>query len=163
MTPRSMEILRMLLGSGKRSTVFSCWTSQTDLARKLELTRQALSIHFKRLRESGFIQVGHGFVNVTEDGLRAIDHGANPVIVTVRFSPQKRMEAFATISTLPIIETHRVSGDADAVLIVNQNRLDYVLSRLAEVDGLVDAKSFVSIGKIEALPKSPKEENIRNR
>jgi hypothetical protein len=55
-----------------------------------------------------------------------------------------------------------VSGDADAVLIVNQNRLDYVLRRLAEVDSAVDAKPFVPIGKIEAFPKSPKEEDVRN-
>ena len=73
------------------------------------------------------------------------------------------MQAFAAITTLPIIESYRVSGDADAVLIVNQNRLDYVLRRLADVDSLVDARPFVSIGKIEALPKLTKEEEVRYR
>jgi len=116
-----------------------------DLARKLHISRQALSSHFKRLRESGFVQIGRGFVNVTEDGLRALGHRKDPVIVTVRIMPQKRAEAFEKIKALSVIEMFRVAGDADAIMIVEQDKLDSVLEMLASVDGIIETKSLVSM------------------
>jgi DNA-binding Lrp family transcriptional regulator len=144
-TPRSMQILRLLRENGDRKTVYSFFTSQADLASKLHITRQALSVHFKRLREFGFVQVGRGFVDVTEDGLRAIGHNLNPVIVTLRLSPQNRLGAFAKIKELPVIEMFRVTGDWDVVLIVEQDDLDAVLQVLDGIEGNLETKSLVSI------------------
>lgn len=84
-------------------------------------------------------------MNVTEDGLKAVGYRKDPVIVTVRILPQRRSEAVEKIKALPAIETFRVAGDADAVLIVEQDKLDRVLEMLAGIDGVIDTKSLVSM------------------
>ncbi len=145
LTRKTSQILKLLWENGDRKIVYSFYAKQIDFARKLNVTRQALSVHFKRLRESGFVQVGRGFVNVTEDGLKAIGYNSNPVIVTVRISPQKRLDAFAKIKGLPTVETFRVTGDVDVVLVLEQEKLDEVLGALSGVDGVIETKSFVSI------------------
>jgi DNA-binding Lrp family transcriptional regulator len=131
--------------NGSRRTVYSFYSNQTDLAREFNVTRQALSIHVKRLRELGMVQVGRGFVNVTESGLKAAGYNTNPVIVTVRLSPQKRLEIFKRISDLPAVEMFRVTGEMDIVLVVEQEKLDQVLGTLDQIDGVLETKSLVSI------------------
>lgn len=101
----------------------------------------------KRLRELGLVQVGRGVINVTEDGLKAIGYHSNPVIVTVRVSPSKRLQAYERFKTLPAVEIFRVTGDADVVLVVEQDKLDHVLGTLSQIDGVVETKSLVSIGE----------------
>lgn len=144
-TVKSLRILRLLSGSGHRKVVYNVSVGQADLARKLHMTRQALSLHFKKLKESGFVQIGRGFVNITEDGLRAAGYRKDPVIVTLRVLPQRRSEAIERISRLPVIEIFRVTGDVDVVLIVEQDRLDHVLELLSEIDGIIETRSLVSL------------------
>jgi len=145
LTRKTFQLLRMLMENGNRKTVYSYSSNQRDLARVFNVTRQALSIHVKRLRELGMVQVGRGFVNVTESGLRAAGYNTNPVIVTVRLSPQKRLEIFKRISDLPAVEIFRVTGEMDIVLVVEQEKLDEVLGALDQTDGVLETKSLVSI------------------
>jgi DNA-binding Lrp family transcriptional regulator len=149
LTRKSAQLLKMLWENGDRGTVYSFRINQADLAHKLLITRQALSVHLKRLRELGFIQIGRGLINVTDDGLKAIGYNSNPVIVMIRVSPQWRTAAFAKIKTLPAIETFRVAGDVDIVLILGQDELDNVLAALARVEGVVETKSLVSIESLK--------------
>jgi len=142
---KPLQILQLLSQGATRKTVYTVKIEQLDLARKLRITRQALSSHFKKLRESGFVQIGRGFVNVTEDGLRALGYRKDPVIVTVRILPQRRTEAFEKIKALSAIEIFKVAGDADAVIIVGQDKLNSVLEMLASIDGVVETKSLVSM------------------
>ncbi len=148
LTRKSSQLLKMLWENGNRKTVYSFYGKQTEIARKWHVTRQALSIHFKRLRESGLVETGRGFVNVTEEGLRAIGYNSNPVIVMVRVSPQKRLAALAMIRTLPAVQVFRVTGDVDVVLILEQDKLDQSLATLAATDGVLETKSLVSIEAI---------------
>ena len=142
---KSLQILKLLSQSGYRRMVYTVDVEQSALARELHITRQALSSHFKKLRESGLVQIGRGFVNVTEDGLKILGYRKDPAIVIVRILPQNRAEAIEKIKALPAIEIFRVAGDADAVVIVEQDKLDHVLGMLAGIDGIVDTKSLVSI------------------
>jgi len=100
MTRKSMYVLRLLCEGGNRSTIMTSQISQVELARKLHVTRQALSVHLKRLSESGLVQIGRGFMNVTEDGLRATGYHSNPAILIVRFTPQKQLEAVEKLRNL---------------------------------------------------------------
>ncbi len=142
---KSLRILDLLSRSGNRRIVYSVSIGQGDLAGKLRITRQALSLHFKKLRGSGFVQIGRGFINVTEEGLRALGYRKDPVIVTVRILPQRRAEAIEKISKLPVIEIFRVAGDVDVVLVVEQDNLDHVLEILSGIDGVVETRSLVSM------------------
>ena len=125
--------------------MYSVSFGQAELAKGLQITRQALNLHFKRLRESGLVQVGRGFINVTEEGLEAIGYRKDPVIVTVKILPQKRSEAIRKINELPATEIFTVAGDVDVVLIVEQDRLDPTLEALSHIDGVAETKSLVSI------------------
>jgi DNA-binding Lrp family transcriptional regulator len=144
-TSKSLQILNLLLQNGHRKIVYNVSIGQVELAKELQITRQALSLHFKKLRESGLIQVGRGFINVTKEGLEAVGYRTAPVILNVRILPQKRSEAIQMIDELPVIEIFRVTGDADVVLIVEQDRLDRILEALSRIDGVVETKSLVSI------------------
>ena len=96
-------------------------------------------------------------MNVTEDGQKTLGYRKDPVIVTVRISPQKRSEAIESIKTFPAIEIFRVAGDVDAVLIVEQDELDHILEMLAGVDGVLETKSLLSIASYQkhSFNKSP--------
>jgi DNA-binding Lrp family transcriptional regulator len=144
-TSRSTEILKLLLQNGSKKTVYSVPIGQVGLAKELQITRQTLSLHFKKLREYGLIQVGRDFINVTEEGLEALGYRRETAIVNVRVLPQKRSEAVQKISELPATEVFRVVGDVDVVLIIEQERLDHILEALSHIDGVVETKSLVSI------------------
>jgi DNA-binding Lrp family transcriptional regulator len=145
LTPKSLHLLKLLWENGSRNSVYTIHIKQGELAKKLQITRQALSAHFKRLREAGFIQIGHGFLNVTEDGLRAIGYHRDPVLVLIRLQPQKRSEVSAKMKSLPAIEIYRVTGDADVVAVVEQGVLNEVLQILSATDGVTETRSLVTI------------------
>jgi len=140
MTPKSLHLLKLLWEHGSRNSVYTIHIKQSELARELHITRQALSAHFKRLRESRFIQIGHGFINVTQHGARAIGYHCDPALVLVRLQPQKRSEVTAKMKSLPAIEILRVTGDADFVVIVEQGALNEVLQVLSTIEGVVETK-----------------------
>ena len=144
LTKKTLNVLLLLAEGGTPSTVLSSSITQQDLARKLHVTRQALSIHMNRLAEAGFIQVGRGFVNLTEDGLKAVGYRHDPVILTVRVNPQSQREAYEKIKRIHASEIFRVAGDADFVLLVEHKDLDRVLQDLYSIHGTVETKSFVA-------------------
>src|SRR5208283_1849693 len=137
---KSLQILKLLLQKGDKKTVYSVPVGQVELAEKLQITRQALGLHFKKLREFGLIQVGRGFVDVTEEGLEALGYRREPVIVNVKILPQKMSEAVQKISELPATEIFRVAGDVDIVLIVEQDRLDPILEAISHIDGVAETR-----------------------
>jgi len=144
-TSKSLQILKLLLQNGSKKTVYSMPIGQVELAKELQITRQALSLHFKKLREFGLVKVGRGFIDVTEEGLEALGYRREPVIVNVRISPRKRSEAVKKINELPATEIFTVAGDVDVVLIVEQDRLNPILEALSHIDGVDETRSLVSI------------------
>jgi DNA-binding MarR family transcriptional regulator len=151
MTRKSMYILRLLCEGGNRSTMMTSHLSQVELARKLHVTRQALSVHLKRLSESSLIQVGRGFVNVTEDGLRAAGYHRNPAILIVRFAPQKQLEAVETMRKIPSAEAFRVAGDADFAIFTEQDNLDRTLAHLYSIEGIAEVKTLIATEVLKRL------------
>jgi len=145
LTQKSLNVLRLLSEGGDRRTVYSLQVKQCDIASRLHLTRQALSIHFRRLRELGLIQVGRGFINVTNEGLEALGRNPNPVVMAVRIPCKKRSETIQRIKQIPANQILRVAGDYDVVMVVEQHRMDEVLAMLSEIDGNLEVKSLVPI------------------
>jgi DNA-binding MarR family transcriptional regulator len=144
LTKKSMNVLRLICETGSPSTILASNINQQDLARKLHITRQALSVHITRLSEAGFIQVGRGFINVTENGLKATGYHNNPVILMVRVAPRHQLAAYEKIKRIHATEIFRVSGEADFALILERNELDKVIQDLYAIEGILDTKSLIA-------------------
>jgi len=126
-------------------TTFSIQTRQSELAKELGITRQALNVHLRKLRDENYIRTGRGFIDITERGLRVLGLSANPTFVFIKVSPQKRSDAYDAISKLPIHRVFRVAGDMDLVIIVDRDKLDEVLRQISQIEGVEDTRSYMTI------------------
>lgn len=146
---RSLRLLRTLLQVGKPKTVYTIQIKQSELAKQLGISRQALNIHLRKLRDAGYVRTGRGFIDVTEEGLNLLGISANPAFIFVKISPQRRGEAYRKMTQMPVQRLFRVAGDMDAVLVVEQEKLNEILQKLSEIEGIVDTKSYVTIQAIK--------------
>jgi DNA-binding Lrp family transcriptional regulator len=121
---------------------------QDVLAKQLGISRQALNVHLRRLRDANFIRTGRGFIDVTEEGLSALGISSIPAFILLKVSPLKRSHAYQKIRELAIQRAFRIAGDMDALVMVEREKLDEVLSKLSSVDGILDTKSYVTIETI---------------
>ncbi len=144
-TGHAFHLLYMLYEQGRPVTTYTLEVKQSELAKQLNISRQALNVHLRKLRNEGCIRTGRGFIDVTEKGLNMLGISANPAFVFVKVSPLKRVGVYQTIVTLPIRRVFRVVGDMDAILVVEREKLDEALKNLASVDGIQDTRSYVTI------------------
>jgi len=149
LTRRSMQLLRMLYERGKSTNTYSLRVKQDELAKQLGISRQALNIHLRKLRDLNYVRTGRGFIDVTEKGLNALGIASTPAFVLIKVSPHKRIYAYEKIRELTLQRAFRITGDVDALLIVNREKLDEVLKRLSSIDGIQDTKSYVTIETIK--------------
>jgi len=139
----------MLYAQGSPTTTYTLHLKQSELAKQLEISRQALNVHLRKLRDEGYIRTGRGFIDVTEKGLGVLGVSPNPAFVFIKVSPLKREEAYREIVKFPVQRIFRVAGDMDAILIVEREKLDKALEKLAFVKGIQDTKSYVAIKPIK--------------
>jgi DNA-binding Lrp family transcriptional regulator len=130
-------------------TTFTIQTKQSELAKELGITRQALNVHLRRLRNGSYIRTGRGFIDITEKGLKALGLSADPTFVFLKISPHKRNQAYKAISALPIQRVFRVAGDMDLLLLVDSEKLDVVLRQISLVEGIENTHSYVTIEAIK--------------
>lgn len=145
LTGRPFRLLQMLYEKGKPTTVYSIRMKQKELAKKLEISRQALNVHLRKLRDLDCIRTGRGFIDVTEKGLNMLGVSVNPAFVLIKASPFGRVEAYQEMEKLPVQRMFRVAGDMDAVLIVEQHKLEETLRKLSSVEGIRDTRSYITI------------------
>jgi DNA-binding Lrp family transcriptional regulator len=144
-TGKPLKLLHMLYRKGRPVTTYTINLKQSELAKELRISRQALNVHLRKLRDNGYIRTGRGFIDVTEKGLNLLGISANPAFVFIKVSPLQRGEAYKKILQFPVERVFRVTGDMDAILIVEQKRLDDALKKLAALEGIQDTKSYVTI------------------
>jgi len=149
LTRRSVQLLKMLYERGKTTSTYSLHVKQDELAKQLGISRQALNVHLRKLRDSSYIRTGRGFIDVTEKGLNALGIASNPAFILVKVSPLKRMYAYEKVKELKVRKAFRIAGDVDALLIVDREKLDEVLKKLSSIDGIQDTKSYVTIEAIK--------------
>ncbi len=145
LTGRPVRLLRMLYEKGKLITIYTLRVKQNDFAAQLGISRQALNVHLRKLRDQGHIRTGRGFIDVTEKGLNLLGISANPAFVFLKISPLKRKEAYEKIFQFPIQRVFRVAGDMDAILVIEREKLDEALKGLAGVDGVLDTRTYMAI------------------
>ena len=149
LTRRSMKLLRMLYEEGKATSTYTLHVKQDELAKQLGISRQALNVHLRKLRDLNYIRTGRGFIDVTEKGLNVLGIASTPAFVFLKVSPHKRMYAYEKVKELTVQRAFRIAGDVDALLIVDREKLDEVLKRLSAVEGIQDTKSYVTIESIK--------------
>jgi len=142
---KPLRLLHMLYEKGKSTATYTLNLKQSELAKQLNISRQALNVHLRKLRAQGHIRTGRGFIDVTEKGLALLGVSVNPAFVFIKVSPFKRVNVYAQIIQLPVERMYRVTGDMDAIVQVEREKLDDALKKLAELDGIEDTKSYVTI------------------
>jgi DNA-binding Lrp family transcriptional regulator len=139
----------MLYEKGKSTNTYTLHVKQDELAKQLSISRQALNVHLRKLRDLNYIRTGRGFIDVTEKGLTALGIFSTPAFIFIKVSPLKRMHAYEKMKELTVQRAFRVAGDVDALLIVEREKLDEALKKLAAIDGVQDTKSYVTIETIK--------------
>ena len=142
---RPLRLLGMLYEKGKPTTTYTLMVKQSELARQLNISRQALNVHLRKLRDQGHIRTGRGFIDVTEKGLSVLGISVNPAFVFIKVSPHRRNDAYQRILQFPVQRVFRITGDMDAIIQVEREKLNEVLRRLGAVEGLLETKSYITI------------------
>lgn len=131
------------------SSSYTVQVKQSDLAKELGISRQALNLHLKKLRRLDYIRTGRGFIDITEEGLNALGFSSTPAFIFVKVSPAKRGEVYNKIKEIKVQKAFRVAGDMDAILVVERDKLNEVLRFLSEIDGVKDTRSYIAIEPIK--------------
>jgi DNA-binding Lrp family transcriptional regulator len=135
----------MLYEKGKSTSTYTLHLKQDELANKLGISRQALNVHLRKLRDFNYIRTGRGFIDVTENGLTALGISSTPAFVLVKVSPLKRSYAYDRIKELAVQRAFRIAGDVDVLVLVEREKLDEALKKLSSIDGIQDTKSYIAI------------------
>jgi DNA-binding Lrp family transcriptional regulator len=138
----------MLYEKGSSTNAYTLRLKQDELARQLDISRQALNVHLRKLRDVNYIRTGRGFIDVTDEGLSALGVSATPAFIFIKVSPLKRSCVYDKIKELSVQRAFRIAGDVDALVITERAKLDEVLKRLSSIDGIQDTKSYIAIETI---------------
>jgi DNA-binding Lrp family transcriptional regulator len=138
----------MLYERGESTSTYTLRLKQDELAKQLGISRQALNVHLRKLRDLRYIRTGRGFIDVTDQGLSALGISSTPAFILIKVSPLKRSYVYEIVKELAVQRAFRIAGDVDAVAVVDREKLDEVLKKLSSVDGIQDTKSYVTIEAI---------------
>ncbi len=149
LTKRSIQLLKTLYDKGKSTNTYTLRVKQDDLSKQLGISRQALNVHLRKLKNEGYIRTGRGFIDVTEKGLNALGISTTPAFILIKVSPTKRIQVYEKIRELSIDRAFRIAGDIDALIVVDRENMDDTLKKLYTVDGIQDTRSYVTIDIIK--------------
>jgi DNA-binding Lrp family transcriptional regulator len=149
LTKRTIQLLKMLYKRGKSTSTYTLQVKQDELSKQLEISRQALNVHLRKLKNTGYIRTGRGFIDVTEKGLNALGVSTTPAFILIKVSPVKRINVYDKIRELAVSRAFRIAGELDALIIVERENLDEILKKLYAIDGIVDTRSYVTIETIK--------------
>ncbi|HLE76028.1 MAG TPA: Lrp/AsnC family transcriptional regulator [Candidatus Bathyarchaeia archaeon] len=149
LTKRSVKLLKMLHEKGKSTSTYTLQVKQDELSKQLGISRQALNVHLRKLKNNGYVRTGRGFMDVTEKGLNALGVSTTPAFILIKVSPIKRIQVYDKIRELAVSRAFRIAGEVDALIIVERENLDEILKKLYAIDGIQDTRSYVTIETIK--------------
>lgn len=149
LTKRSVKLLKMLYEKGKSTNTYTLHIKQDELSEQLDISRQALNVHLRKLKNAGYIRTGRGFIDVTEKGLNALGVSTTPAFILLKVSPIKRIQVYNQIKEIAVTRAFRIAGEVDALIIVERENLDGILKKLYAIDGIQDTRSYVTIEVIK--------------
>jgi DNA-binding Lrp family transcriptional regulator len=149
LTKREMQLLRMIYEKGTSTSSYTLHIKQGELSSQLGVSRQALNVHLRKLKTSGLIRTGRGFLDLTEEGLSALGVSTVPAFILIKVSPVKRIQVYEKIRELGVSKAFRIAGDVDALIMVERESMDDTLRKLYAIDGIQDTRSYVTIETIK--------------
>ncbi len=149
LTKRSVQLLRTIYEKSKSTSTYTLSIKQDELSAQLGISRQALNVHLRKLKNRGYIRTGRGFIDVTERGVGALGVSTIPAFILIKVSPTKRIQVYDKVKEVAVSQAFRIAGDADALIIVERKKLDEILKKLYAIDGIQDTKSYVTIEHIK--------------
>jgi DNA-binding Lrp family transcriptional regulator len=141
--------LRTLYEKGQSTSTYTLRVKQDELSAQLGISRQALNVHLRKLKNRGYIRTGRGFIDVTEKGLNALGVSTTPAFILIKVSPVKRIQVYDKIKEIAVTRAFRIAGEVDALIIVERENLDGILKKLYAIDGIQDTRSYVTIETIK--------------
>lgn len=148
LTDRQIQILKKLISDGKLMSVHTTYKAQSEIAKELNITRQALSTHLKKMKELGYIRTGRGFIDVTEKGLSTVEGFEVSAFVLIKVNPHEREKAYRKIIDAGATQLFRVTGEIDLIAEVDKNRLNSFLKKVSQIDGIVSTEAHVILEKL---------------
>ena len=145
LTKRSVQLLRKLFEKARFTTNYTLSAKQDELSMQLGISRQAYNVHLRRLKNRGYIRTGRGFIEITENGLRALGISSTPAFILIKVSPAKRVEVYEKLTKIAVLQAFRVAGEVDALIVIESENLDAILKQLCEMDGVQETRSYVTI------------------
>ncbi len=149
LTEKQLQLLKTLFKKSKSLKVFTVYETQNKIAQELGITRQALNIHLRKLREEGYIRTGRGFLDLTDKALRALGIKTADVFVTLKIDPKYRLNAYEKIKKLSVEKIYRITGDIDLMVQLSQAYLDEFLNNLTKIDGIKETTTYVVIESLK--------------
>ncbi len=149
LTKRSVQLLKTLYKNGKSTSSYTLRVKQDELSQQLGISRQALNVHLRKLKNAGYIRTGRGFIDVTEKGLNALGVSTAPAFILLKIEPLKRIHVYEKIKELAVSRAFRIAGEVDALIIVERENLDEVLKTLYALEGIQDTRSYVTIETVK--------------
>ncbi|NHV45245.1 MAG: helix-turn-helix domain-containing protein [Candidatus Verstraetearchaeota archaeon] len=149
LTEKSIRILRKLFESSEGTTVFTVKKTQSEIAKELNITRQALNVHLRKLKKEGLIRTGRGFIDITKDALQVLGLGTSDAFVFLKVEPNKREEVYKEIKELPATKIYRVTGEIDLIVLVPQTHLSQFLEKVTTIDGIRSTSSHVIVSTLK--------------
>ena len=141
--------MRTLYEKGKSTSTYTLRLKQDELSAQLGISRQALNVHLRKLKNRGYIRTGRGFIDVTDKGLNALGISTTPAFILIKVSPVKRIQVYDKIKEVAVTRAFRIAGEVDALIIVERENLDEILKKLYAIDGIQDTRSYVTIETIK--------------
>ena len=149
LTKRSIQLLKTLYERGSSTSTYTLRVKQDELSAQLGISRQALNVHLRKLKNRGYIRTGRGFIDVTDVGLNALGVSTTPAFILIKVSPIKRIQVYDRIRELAVSRAFRIAGEVDALIMVERENLDEILKKLYAMDGIQDTRSYVTIEVIK--------------
>jgi len=148
-TRTTYKLLEFLKNNAKGEYVYIVTIKQSELAKMLNITRQALSVKLRPLIQAGYIRTGRGFIEITEKGMMLLGYLTAPVYILVSVDPAKRLEVYEKISKLVTGKVSRVSGDVDLIIEVDGSKAAEVLNVLSKMPGVRETKTYFTLESLK--------------
>lgn len=146
---KSMYYLLAYLKSRARGEyVYRIDMKQVELAKELNISRQALSVKLRPLIQRGYIRTGRGFIELTEKGLSFLGYHTKPVYILASIEPTKRFDVYAKVKEKNFGKVSRIAGDMDLIIEVDGTKAADVLNFLSRLEGVRNTKTYFTLEEI---------------